>query len=121
MGYAVTPWGLFRRYLGQAPTAVTVDEAVPAAASLRQNWPNPFNSVTTIEWTLPTAGTLDLMIYDILGRPVRTLACGPHAAGAHRVTWDGLDESGAPVASGVYFCRLTAPGLRLTRRIALVK
>ncbi|MFH1567464.1 MAG: FlgD immunoglobulin-like domain containing protein, partial [Gemmatimonadota bacterium] len=121
MLYAATSWGLFRRNLAEGPTAVAEVEVLPAAAILRPNYPNPFNGATAIEWVLPADGPVDLAIYDVLGRRVRSLARGPREAGAHRLTWDGRDDRGLPVGSGVYFCRLVAPGARLTRRMALAK
>lgn len=69
-------------------------------------YPNPFRSGTTVRLTLPAAGPVQLAVHDLAGRKVRTLGSGEWAAGAHEVRWDGLDESGAPVARGAYFVRL---------------
>ena len=89
-------------------TAVAAETAAtPPAFALGANYPNPFNPATTIPLALP-AGTsdMDLTIYNTLGQPVRQVWNGPLAAGEHRLTWDGRDAQGQPVAAGVYLYRL---------------
>ncbi len=86
-----------------------------------ENYPNPFNPNTTIRFTLAQSGPVQLRIYDALGRHVRTLAEGPHAAGAHGVVWDGRDANGRALASGVYVYRLRAGTQEATRRMLLLK
>lgn len=90
-------------------TGVDVRSPAPAAPrmSLHQNYPNPFNPGTTIRYTLPRAERVQLRVYDVHGRLVRTLRDGSEPAGDRRVEWDGRDRSGQPVASGVYLYRLT--------------
>lgn len=68
--------------------------------------PNPFNKITNIDFQITKAGKASLKIYNVLGQEVRTLSDGEHAAGRHRVTWDGRDRQGRRVSSGVYFYRL---------------
>jgi len=85
------------------------------------NAPNPFNPSTTIRFTLPEAGQVTLAVYDIRGALVRDLVGRPLMAGAHSVVWDGYDAVGRPVASGVYFYRLTAAQGVVTRRMVLVR
>lgn len=68
--------------------------------------PNPFNPSTEILYSLGNTGPVRLAIYDVAGKRVRTLVDGTHARGVHAVRWDGCDESGAPVGSGVYLARL---------------
>jgi len=82
--------------------------AVPAAFSLDQNYPNPFNPTTQIRFTLPSASTVHLVVYNVLGQEVANLAGGVLPAGEHIVVWDGKNLTGAPVASGAYFYRLQA-------------
>ncbi len=82
--------------------SVTSDQTLPQAFALHQNYPNPFNPTTTIQFDLIDAGTVSLSIYNSAGQLVRTLASGDYAPGAHRVTWDARDDSGARVASGLY-------------------
>ncbi len=88
------------------------DEAgpLPSEFTLAQNYPNPFNPSTTIEYTVPRTAKVELTIYNALGQKVRTLASGLHAPGLHRVVWDGRNEFGRNVTSGVYFYRLNAGG-----------
>jgi hypothetical protein len=87
-----------------------------------ENYPNPFNPATTIRYSLPKATRVTLAVYDVGGRLVRTLI--DHAktpAGVFETRWDGLGDRDAPVASGVYFYRLTIAGETLTRKMVLLK
>jgi hypothetical protein len=77
---------------------------------LAQNYPNPFNPLTRMEFSLGVRSHVSLRIYDVSGKPVRTLVDETLGAGRHGVLWNGEDESGRPVASGVYVCRLEAEG-----------
>lgn len=88
---------------------------------LRQNHPNPFNPATIIAFDLARPGTADLSVFDSDGRLVRHLVRGRRSAGVHRVTWDGTDDRGARVASGVYFYRLHADGEVVSRKMVLLK
>jgi flagellar hook assembly protein FlgD len=81
---------------------------IPASFSLSQNYPNPFNPTTTIRFGLPAASSVTLTLYDALGREVATLLNEQRPAGYVQVTWNGLNTSGARVASGVYFYRIDA-------------
>lgn len=93
----------------------------PMAFELRQNVPNPFNPSTTITFALPESAPVTLAIYDTNGRIVRTLVNGAGAAGLHEVVWNGLDDNGRAVASGVYVYRLTAGNDVSIRRLTLVR
>ncbi len=95
--------------------------ALPKSVMLSQNYPNPFNPSTTITYALPRAGQAELEVYNLVGQRVRTLVTGRQDAGVYRLTWDGRDEQGHDVASGVYLCRLTAESSVLVRKMALVK
>ncbi len=94
---------------------------IPEACELEQNYPNPFNPATAIRFSIPEAGVVRLQVYDVAGRVVRTLMDGAMGAGRVLVTWDGTDETGRRVASGVYFYRLEASGATLTRKMMLLK
>jgi len=85
--------------------------------------PNPFNPVTTITYRIANAGPVRLDVFDVSGRRVRTLVNGIQAASSngYRVEWNGRDDAGTPVASGVYFYRLTSPGFTATKKMLLVK
>ncbi len=96
---------------------------LPVRSSVRlENYPNPFNPITTIHYTIPTLGPVTLRVYDIEGRLVATVVDGESKApGAYTVTWDGRDTSGAEVASGIYFLRIESRDQVGTRKIALLK
>jgi hypothetical protein len=106
-----------------APTAVEPDRPQPALATpaLAPNHPNPFNPSTSVRFALPTAGPVRLTVYDLSGRRVRTLVDGDLPAGEHVRRWDGRDQRGVAVASGMYVLRLEADGTVRTRKAALIK
>lgn len=89
--------------------------------SLSQNVPNPFNPVTTIAFSLSSREHARLAIYDVNGALVHAVVDETRDAGGHAATWDGRDESGERVASGVYFYRLTTPTFSQTRKMVLLK
>jgi flagellar hook assembly protein FlgD len=93
----------------------------PAAASLGQNFPNPFNPATTIEFSLKAGADVTLAVFDVRGARVRTLARGHYVAGPHRVDWNGTNDRGEPVSSGVYYYRLRGAGIDLTHKMVLLK
>jgi hypothetical protein len=97
------------------------ESSEPLNFSLYQNYPNPFNPTTTIEYNLPKNGHAVIEIVDILGRQIRTLIAKERTAGSHQVTWNGLDDAGNRVASGVYLYRMTAEGFTETRKLLLLK
>jgi hypothetical protein len=97
-------------------------DAVPRRTALHQNVPNPFNPVTEIAFDLAQAGHVSLRIYDVAGRQVRLLVNERLAARAnHQVVWNGLDDSGNRVSSGVFFYRLDAPSFTSTRKMVVLK
>ncbi|MCP3861111.1 MAG: T9SS type A sorting domain-containing protein [Phycisphaeraceae bacterium] len=93
----------------------------PAAATLAAPHPNPFNPRTTITLTLDRDQPLRLTIFDAAGRRVRTLHDGPCTAGTHSIEWNGRDEGGRPLASGVYLVRMATAEARDTRRLVLLR
>jgi len=93
-----------------------------AKVELKQNTPNPFNPVTTIAFAAPDgAASATLEVYSVTGRLVATLHDGPLTPGRHSVVWDGTDDAGSGLASGVYFARLAADGEEVFRRMTLLK
>lgn len=97
--------------------------SVPTVSStrLKGNWPNPFNPNTKIAFDLARAGTVELAVFDASGRRVKTLVDGVRAAGPYEVQWNGTDETGRTVASGVYRAVLEADGVTSTRSMVLLK
>jgi hypothetical protein len=111
-------------YCPSVITAVTadVDGQIPTPPlALRQNFPNPFNPSTTIEFSLPTTGPVSLIVYDVLGRRVRTLVAGQQPAGTHRIVWDATNDRGGRIASGVYFYILKTPQGEQRRKMVVLR
>ncbi len=88
---------------------------------LLQNHPNPFNPSTTIEYFLPRMGKVDLRIFNILGEEVRQLVDGEENVGTQRVIWDGRDNFGRAVSSGVYVYRLRCGADVKTAKMTLLR
>jgi outer membrane protein assembly factor BamB len=106
---------------GELKAGVGAEAVRPLGFALGQNAPNPFNPSTQISYSLPAAGPVSLAIYNLLGQQVRTLAEGEQQAGIYRVHWDGTDDQGWPVSSGVYLYRFESRGRVESRRMVLVK
>jgi hypothetical protein len=109
---------------GGGLTAVGDDDhqlAGPAAAQLWQNFPNPFNPSTAIQFELTVPCRVDLQVYSASGRRIVSLVEDQLPHGRHEVVWNGRNDAGRPVASGIYFYRLKAGGFSETRRMLLVK
>jgi len=102
--------------LGSDPILV-----LPRAYALADNYPNPFNPQTTIAFDLPESENVRLMVYDIKGRMIKELVSMPMEAGSHTVIWNGTDQSGRRVASGVYFYQINAGPLQQAKRMMLLK
>jgi|GEM_PF-3380892 len=94
-------------YLITSPTTTEPSTHLPTSFQLAQNYPNPFNPTTTIEYALPRSGDVTLTVYNLLGKQVATLVQKPQKAGMYRIQWKSENLAGIPVASGVYFYRLT--------------
>jgi hypothetical protein len=102
--------------------SVAEDNQSPSAFNLRQNAPNPFNPSTTIHYDVPDGGgDVTLQIYDVSGRLVRTLVNGYEPSGARAVSWNGRNDHGHPMASGIYFYRMTAPGFSEMKKMILLR
>ena len=97
-------------------TAVYNVGHVPASFSLSQNYPNPFNPTTTIEYDVPMRSVVNISVYDVLGRKVKTLVDGVERPGSYSVTFDA-----ASLPSGVYLCRMSAGSFWQSIKIVLVK
>jgi hypothetical protein len=101
-------------------TVVVTDEK-PAMFALKKPYPNPFNLTTMIGYSLPKTGPVSLVIYNSSGQKVRTLVNQTQDAAQYATLWNGRDDSGIPVASGIYFCRLTAGRLKQMEKMVLMK
>jgi hypothetical protein len=105
----------------EANTAPDGVEPVPAHFALAGGYPNPFNPKTTIRFALAAPERVHLVVYDLAGRRVRTLVNAALPAAEHEAVWDGTDDAGARVASGVYFARLVAGEFIASEKLVLVK
>ena len=96
---------------------------IPAATALKGSYPNPFNPKTTLRFALAADAPVHMGVYDLTGRRVRQLMAGERklAAGQHEIVWDGRNDAGARVASGVYFVRMDADAVSQTLKLVLLK
>ena len=106
--------------LGSGLTGIPA-AAPPAQFTLAQNYPNPFNPETVISYQLSVVEEVELSIYNVLGQRIITLVDGRQEAGEHRVRWDGRDQEGRMVSSGIYYYRLTAGGFSESRKMILLR
>lgn len=107
--------------LGQTQGAAQQHESMPESVTLFPNYPNPFNHSTTIRFTLPAEDFVDLSIFDASGKEVRFLLQTNRTAGDFTTMWDGLDNTGNVVSSGIYIIRLLTSDHRLTRKCLFIK
>lgn len=103
------------------PTGINPRNTVPLNYEINQNYPNPFNPATIIKYQLPAAGEVQLIIYNVLGQQIRTLVTGQNEAGYHRVVWNGRDDVGQQVTSGIYICRFEAGDYHKVMKLILMK
>lgn len=107
--------------IGNEVTSIRIIPDAPKEFGLLQNYPNPFNPDTTIPYFLAEPGRVKLVVYNATGQTVRNLFDGQAPAGRYIARWDSRDNEGRPVASGAYFCRLTAGGHGFTQKMILLK
>jgi len=106
---------------GQSGSVSVAPSGLPEHVAIQDVRPNPFTQSTTITLALPQRAQSHLVVYDVSGRVVRTLADGVLEAGIHPITWNGRSDAGMPVARGVYFAKLESGGLTSARRIVLIR
>jgi hypothetical protein len=100
---------------------ITEPSSLPTEYYLSQNYPNPFNPTTNIELSLPRSGHVEIDVFNILGRRVCRLIDRELPAGVHRIVFDGRGDDGAPLATGVYFYRITSGDFHDSKKMLLVK
>ncbi|MDZ7346779.1 MAG: T9SS type A sorting domain-containing protein [candidate division KSB1 bacterium] len=111
----------FHGPISVSSAAAVATRVIPQTYSLDQNYPNPFNPATTIVYRMPAAGQASLIVYDLHGKAVRTLFSGLQNAGEHVVQWDGCDEPGAVMPSGIYLCTFRGGNTVLHRKMTLMR
>jgi len=109
-------------YLENTPSVPTAAKPTPFVNSLSQNYPNPFNPQTSIEFTVKNRAPVVLKVYNVAGQLVRTLVNDTREPGiVHAITWDGRNDAGQSVSSGVYFYKLVTTGFTQTKKMVLLK
>jgi len=103
--------------------SIITDSELPDAArnELFQNFPNPFNPATTVRYSTAREGRVSLTVYNVNGQRVRTLVDAVQPAGTYAAVWDGKNDGGRTVATGVYFYRLTAGSFTEVRKMVLLR
>ncbi len=114
-----TPAHLY--YYPRIPTGLKPERTDIVSFELAQNYPNPFNPQTTVTYVLPQAGTVVLEIYDAVGAIIRKMVAGRQPAGTHQINWNGKDEFGNIVSSGVYYYRLQVNDTFQVKKMTLVR
>ena len=116
-------------YFGSAPDmgayeyfiALGVDnDGLPTSYMIHQNYPNPFNPVTTLRYDLPEDALVNIAIYDMMGRQIRTLISSQHSAGYKSVQWNATNDAGSPVSAGLYFYMIQAGDFKQTKKMMLL-
>jgi hypothetical protein len=103
------------------PLSTPSPRVIPSNLALYQNFPNPFNPLTEIQFDLPATTHVTLEVFDILGRKVTSLLDAAQEAGSHYVVWDSRDQNGLPVSSGMYIYRLKASGTSVANKMLLIR
>ena len=94
---------------------------LPEIINLHQNHPNPFNPFTTLRYDLPEASHVRIMIYDLMGRKIRTLVDMDQKAGYRSIQWNATNDLGQPVSAGIYLYMIQAGDFRQTKKMVLLK
>ncbi len=105
----------------EVTTGIETDGTLPRQLQLYANYPNPFNPSTTIQYALPAPGDVSLKIFNARGQNIRQLVGGTQPAGMHEVHWNGKDQFGNSVTSGVYFYQLQFSGQVVTKKMLLIQ
>lgn len=100
---------------------IRAGENAPGTYTISQNYPNPFNMTTRINYVLPEAGEIEITIFNITGQRVRNLVKKSQTAGTYAITWDGLDNQGNQVGSGIYMYQIQAGHFQATKKIIFLK
>lgn len=116
--YRMHSYDIYVRRLGADTGMSSIDVG---HADLYQNHPNPFNPSTTIPYYLPAEGRVRIEIYDVSGRRIAGVLDAVKQAGHHKAEWDGTNDQGHLVNSGMYLCKLRANGVNITRKVLILR
>jgi hypothetical protein len=119
-----TPFGetyFMRASIITVTTSVEIDTRIPEEFTISQNYPNPFNSSTQFQYSLPEGLEISIVVYDIRGLTVAELVNNYQAAGTYKITWNGKNNAGENAGSGVYFYRISAGEIKITRKLMLLQ
>jgi flagellar hook assembly protein FlgD len=105
----------------QALSTVKIDGIIPNKIFLHQNYPNPFNPVTSLRYDLPENGLVNITIYDMMGRIVKTLVNSSQTAGYKSIKWNATNDRNEPVSAGLYLYTIQAGEFRQTKKMVLLK
>ena len=94
---------------------------LPKSYSLKQNYPNPFNPLTSLRYDVPNDGLVNIIVYDMMGRIVKTLVNGYQTAGFKSVQWNATNDRNEPVSAGLYLYTIQAGEFRQTKKMILLK
>jgi len=108
-------------FMGDVCNCDITQAETPKAYRLAQNFPNPFNPMTTIRYDMKAKGLVTVKIYDVAGRLVRTLVDDVKDAGAYSAVWDGRNNGGAGVASGIYFYKMETAGFSASKKLVMLR
>ena len=110
-------------WYNETPTAMGISDDAPIASSykLGQNYPNPFNPTTHIRFNIPETGLVNITIYDMLGRQVKTLINHTQDAGYRSIIWDATNDYGKPVSAGIYLYQIQTGDFIQTKKMVLLK
>ena len=109
------------RVYSLAELFIDSQQLLPDKFTLDQNYPNPFNPITTLRYELPENGLVNITIYDMVGRQVKTLVNQRQDAGYRSVVWDATNDNGKPVSAGIYLYQIQAGGNMQTKKMVLLK
>jgi hypothetical protein len=108
-------------YTSGGTSVKTTDTKIPTQYALNQNYPNPFNPSTTITFSVPQRENVKIVVFDILGKLVKTVVDKEVGAGNYSVVWEGKDDNGEKVASGMYLYRIQAGSFSAVKKMLMVK
>ena len=108
-------------FLGPAFNVDYTDDEIPAVTALAGIYPNPFNPVTRVSFSLKNKGHISMRVYDVSGRLVRILIDEVRDAGSYEIVWDGTNDGGRTTASGIYFCRMEADDYQRTIKMVQLR